>query len=123
MSPGHATCTRDDARARQQICRQTGAGKDLVRVEVLVPAQSRQHVLDLASKLRAEVRRPAEWTAPHELLFTEAVSKYRAHPNAGRIGNHRQQASRQRRHGSLGTCNTHSRIDWACDLTISKPRY
>lgn len=50
-------------RTRQQRHQNHGAGTDLVRVETLVPADSRDEILKLAARLRREARKRARGEA------------------------------------------------------------
>lgn len=58
--------------------RTTGGGADQVRVEVLVPASSRGHILEVATKLRAVHRGDRELSAEEQRMFDEASSRYGA---------------------------------------------
>jgi hypothetical protein len=59
-------------RKRIEKYRRSGGGADLVRVEVLVPCSSRDDVLRLAERLRADHRRGKEL----RLLCDRALSLY-----------------------------------------------
>jgi hypothetical protein len=61
-------------RERIDRYRRSGGGADLVRVEVLVPSSSRDDVLRLAERLRADYRRDKEIS----LLCDRALSLYGA---------------------------------------------
>lgn len=60
------------ARERVERYRKTGGGADMVRVEVLVPEQSRRDIIELAARLRSVHRKEK---AVRE-LYARALSMY-----------------------------------------------
>lgn len=65
-------------RERVARYRSIGAGAELVRVEVLVPADARRHILDEAAKLRHSHRSKCGLTQDELELFDEARRRFGA---------------------------------------------
>ena len=89
-------------RKRQQRYLEEGAGAGLVRVETLVPADGRDAMLKLASRLRRQARErasaPESGITPEELgrLINSDVAKWREVARASqRFGEFAQQSTRE----------------------------
>lgn len=67
-----------NTRERIRRYRTVGGGADLVRVEVLVPAEARQHMLDEAARLRSARRGERTLTPDEARVFDEATERYGA---------------------------------------------
>ncbi|MDE1992536.1 MAG: hypothetical protein KGI75_08525 [Rhizobiaceae bacterium] len=60
-------------RDRIQRYRESGGASDLIRVEVLIPAECRSDILSQAAEMRAEHRRRKELLQQH---LDEAIARY-----------------------------------------------
>ncbi|MCJ2040942.1 hypothetical protein MKK55_18600 [Methylobacterium sp. J-059] len=79
--PGYNTITGRrsmDARERVRKYRTVGGGAQMVRVEVLVPAEARQHMIDEAARLRAARRGQRALSHEEGRMFDEAIERYGA---------------------------------------------
>jgi hypothetical protein len=106
--------------ARERIVRYRteGGAADLVRVEVLVPPEGRQEVVDLAARLRSDHRAKAAEVDMLMPLFEEAVDLFGARclwnlkPEPTPTGM-RVIAERLRKHGDMDAWRLASRIQKA----------
>ncbi len=102
-------------RDRIERYKTTGGAAGLVRVEVLVPPDDRQKILELAAHLRSDHRQRTAKADGLDLLFNEAVIRYgkRCLWNVSpqpTLGGMRVIADKLRKHGDMEAWKLATRI-------------